>query len=539
MRDKISILQSPNIGALNFNCPVRIGKRRMRVHILFFILFGLNIFQYSYAQTDTAWVSTYGGIQNDVCNQIKPTYDGGYITIGTTNSFCGGNSLFYIIKTDSLCKKEWSKAIGGPGIQGGYSVATTFDHGYAFVGFTNSYGNGNYNTLLVKTDSDGNLKWEKVYSGTDWNFGYSIAQTIDSGFVICGLTYSYPAVNGDVYVIRTDKNGDTLWTRTIGGNGYDVGNSVCVHSKKLYAIVGSTTSFGSGDTSIYVILLNANGSILKDTAYCPGGTYNYNASSIEPTADNGYLIFGYTDSLKTPGIPNQILYKTDSLATIPKVGNYWYYMYPNPKIAYGKDAVQAADGNIITVGSTTGYGMGGINMDMQYVYSSGGWFIGGAAFGGSNSNYGSSVAINKNGNVVFAGSTNSFGQGLLDVYLVRVKTDSIVTNYFLVNKFKPDSNCNCPLSVPSSSIIEPSVKIFPNPMTLEATILVIGTVPKNYYFNLYDVAGNCVMRGIALNASSHDQSVGHINRGNLPSGTYFYEILDREKRIATGKIAIE
>src|ERR1700743_1517039 len=84
---------------------------------------------YTYGQfNDTAYIYTYGGIQNDECNQIKPSSDGGYILIGTTNSFGCGNTSFYVIKVDSLCNRVWSKTYGGSQNQEGFSVAPTFDN---------------------------------------------------------------------------------------------------------------------------------------------------------------------------------------------------------------------------------------------------------------------------------------------------------------------------------------------------------------------------------------------------------------------------
>ncbi len=491
-------------------------------------------FNLSVAQTDTAWINTFGGIQNDVCSQIKPTYDGGYITIGTTNSFCGGNSLFYIIKTDSLCHKQWSKAIGGEGIQGGYAVAPTYDHGYAFVGFTNSYGNGNYNTFLVKTDSAGNLKWEKTYIGTDWNFGYSIAQTPDSGFVICGLTYSYPAVNGDVYVIRTKKNGDTIWTRTIGGNGYDVGNSVCVHSKKLYAVVGATTSYGIGDTSMYIIFINDSGRVLKDTTYCVGAMRSDIAHAITEISDGGFLVIGNSDSLP-PVKPMQVLYKTDSTAKIQ-----WWYTYSQNNI--GKDVAQAPDGSLVTTGTSQYDGLGYNNMEAFHLTNGNGYFLSGTYLGGTGDNFGNSIAIGKNGNVVFAGESNSqgFTQGLFDVMIARWKNaDSVEGTYVnYVKNFKDSSECV--LGIAPQSVFHPGVKVFPNPVLYSATFLVQGEAGDCYFLTIFNGSGKCIMQSFPLQPILHEQFIGHFQKGAFAAGPYFYEIHNQNGIIvASGKFIVQ
>ncbi|HXB11767.1 MAG TPA: T9SS type A sorting domain-containing protein [Bacteroidia bacterium] len=486
------------------------------------------------AQTDTAWVTTYGGIQNDWCQQIKPTYDGGYITIGTTNSFGCGNTSFYVIKTDSLCKKQWSKTYGGAVNQAGYSVATTYDHGYAFVGYTDSYDSGNYQVYLVRTDSLGNVKWQKTYGGKTWSFGYSIAQTYDSGFVVCGLTYSYPAINGDMYVVRADKNGDTVWTRTIGGAGYDLGNSVYVHSSNLYAIVGATTSFGAGDTDMYIVELDSSGIVFKDTTY--GCTHNDVAYSIWGLKNGGFLIYGSTDSTKALNVSDQVLYETDSTL---KLNVPYPQIYPSPKTAIGKDAEQALDGSIVTVGTSNSSGGGGFDMDMQQVQYGGGWFLGGATEGGAKDEYGNSLAIGRNGNVVFAGATASFGQGLFDVYLVRVKNDSIRTGYDTVGHYYRDSSLCASLGLAAVPYNHTDVMIYPNPMVTEANIIIQSSIAENYSCKLYDVFGRCVMENIPINSLYHGQSVGNIKRNGLNSGVYFYEIFSAKGRVASGKLSVE
>lgn len=103
-----------------------------------FLLVALVLVFHLYGQNDTSYIHTFGGIQEDYCRQIQPTPDGGYILIGTTNSFGSGNTSFYAIKTDSLCNFKWSKTYGGSQNQAGYSVTPTLDKGFAFVGFTDS-----------------------------------------------------------------------------------------------------------------------------------------------------------------------------------------------------------------------------------------------------------------------------------------------------------------------------------------------------------------------------------------------------------------
>ncbi len=499
---------------------------------LFTLIVAFALYTSLYGQNDTVYHLTYGGIQNDVCNQIKPTYDGGYIMIGTSNSFGCGNTDFYAVKIDSLGKHEWSRTYGGTENEEGFSVTPTFDHGYAFVGFTDSYGNGGYDVLLVKTDSMGNFQWQRTYGGSDWDFGYSVQQLSDSGFVICGQTYSFGAGNGDVYIIRTDKNGDTLWTRAIGGSGYDVGNAVCVEEDSLYAIAGNTTSFGLGDTNVCFILMNNKGSIKKDTTY--GCTHTTIGNSISETMNHGYIIYGSSDSTN-PGILNEMMIQIDSLGKVDTIPIYY-----SPETGIGKDAIQAPDGSYLTVGSNNSYGVGGYAMHVQHLAPAG-WFMGGSDHGGTADQQGNSIAIGKNGNVVFAGASDSpgFTEGLYDIMAVRWKSDTIVEVYPISIKNFYDT-CDCTLGIALQSTIHPEVKIFPNPVSSSSTILVQGDIGSYYFFNVFNSSGDCIIQGSPLQAANHGQSIGHFEKGNLAAGVYIYEVFNQGNiKVATGKLIVD
>ncbi len=483
---------------------------------------------------DTAFIYTYGGIQNDVCNQIKPTNDGGYIMIGTSNSFGCGNTDFYAIKVDSVGRHEWSKTYGGLENEEGFSVTQTFDKGYAFVGFTDSYGAGGYDVYLVKTDSQGNFQWQRTYGGSDWDFGYSIQQLPDSGFVICGLTYSYGLGNGNVYVIRTNKNGDTLWTRAIGDSGYySVGNSICVQEDSLYGIVGNKTLLNSEDTSVYFILMNDKGGVEKHITY--GGVHNYFGNSISEAIDHGFIIYGSTDSIK-PGKLDEMMIRTDSTGNI-----MWLQDYASPGIGIGRDAVQTSDNTYISVGTNNSYGLGGYKMHMQHLDKYGYW-IAGPSFGGTGNEEGNSIALAKNGNVLFAGATSSLGYttGLNDVYIVRLKNDSIVQNYTL-SLYQYKDTTPCTLGVPLQEPMIVAVKVFPNPVTSLSTILVQAGIGQEYYsYNLYDMSGKCILQKMPLQSVAHGQYIAHIGKGSLATGVYFFVIINQiGLSVATGKIIIE
>jgi len=163
-------------------------------------------------KTDSAgnplWTKTFGDASEafNEARSVKQTSDGGYVIASFTGGkYFAGN--IYLTKTDPAGNIVWTKHYPASGDEKGYSVQQTADGGYIIAGKTNSFGNG-YNVYLIKTDSAGNIVWTKNFGGIGDDEGYSVWQTSDGGYVIVGDTYSFGAVNSDVYLIKTDANGN-------------------------------------------------------------------------------------------------------------------------------------------------------------------------------------------------------------------------------------------------------------------------------------------------------------------------------------------
>ena len=155
-------------------------------------------------QGNEEWNQTFGGNSNDFSYSVQQTMDGGYIITGGTQSFGSGgsDSDVWLIKTDSQMNEEWNQTFGGGG---GHSVKQTNDDGYVVIGGTDS----EENVWLIKTDSQGNEEWNKTYGGSEDDHGISGEQTSDGGYIITGSTRSYNRGRYDVYLIKTDPNGNT------------------------------------------------------------------------------------------------------------------------------------------------------------------------------------------------------------------------------------------------------------------------------------------------------------------------------------------
>ena len=161
-----------------------------------------------------------GGGKLDEGRSLIQTSDSGYAIAGATQSFGAGEWDIYVVKLDAKGKNlQWTKTIGGPEMDGGYSLIQTSDSAYVIAGVTKSFGAGDYDVYVVKLDANGNLQWTKTIGGPKDDRGFSLIQTSDGGYVIAGFTESFGAGGKDVYVVKLDAKGNLQWTKTIGEIG--------------------------------------------------------------------------------------------------------------------------------------------------------------------------------------------------------------------------------------------------------------------------------------------------------------------------------
>ena len=212
------------------------------------------------------WSKTFGGAYSDFGNSVQQTKDGGFIITGLTFLYSSYSARWHydvwLIKTDSRGNVEWSKTFGGLFFNdAGYSVQQTTDGGFIVAGYT--YRAAGTDVWLIKTDSRGNVEWSKTFGGAYDDGGYSVQQTTDGGFSITGYTGSYLVSGGDVWLIKTDSSGNEEWSKTFGGASRDWGHSVQQTKDGGFIITGFTGSYGAGGEDVWLIKVTAEESTTK------------------------------------------------------------------------------------------------------------------------------------------------------------------------------------------------------------------------------------------------------------------------------------
>ena len=287
------------------------------------------------ANGDMQWNKTYGGDNNDDAYSLVQTSDGGYAIIGLTKSYGVGNWDFWLVKTDSAGDVEWNQTYGGAEADEAWSIIETGDNGYAIVGHTESYGAGTADFWLVKTDSTGNVEWNQTYGGTGVDEAYSFVTTSDGGYAIAGRS------EGDSWLVKVDSSGNHEWNNTYGGAGDEYTASVVETSDGGYAMAGSSETWG---LDFWLVKTDSSGN--QQWTHTYGGENNEVAHCIIQTNDAGYVLAGYTNSIGA-GQYDFWLVKTDSTGNI-----IWTKTYGTADYEEARSVIATPDGGYVVAGYT-------------------------------------------------------------------------------------------------------------------------------------------------------------------------------------------
>ncbi len=295
------------------------------------------------------WNKSYHSLGFQISNSFRETSDGGFI-LATSMYDQVGRSDIGLIRTNANGDTLWTRMFMGSfpynNRSEAHEVIITSDSGYAIVGTSNKY------VTLIKTNSVGDLQWSKSYGGSKLDEGFSVKQTVDGGFIIAGSTESYGQGYKDVYLLKTDSNGELLWSKTYGGNRIEFANHIEITSDGGCILTGPTSGFGIGsiyDTDLFLMKTDSTGNMIW--AYTYGEQEYEEGLSVKQTIDNGYIATGYTNSFG-PGLESVYLVKTDSLGSI-----IWSRTYGGSSTEYGNDVIETQNGYAIT-GSTRNFSQG-------------------------------------------------------------------------------------------------------------------------------------------------------------------------------------
>jgi hypothetical protein len=365
---------------------------------------------------DVAWSRTLGGPAAEGGHAIQATSDGGFIVAGYTHSFGEGYADVYLVKTDAEGTPVWSNTFGGRGWDVAFSVDQTEDGGYVIAGYTTSFGAGSRDVYLVRTDGEGNELWSQTFGGSGVDMGRSVVEAENGDIVVAGTTESSGAGLDDVLLIRTDSEGDEIWTRTFGGDASDMGEAVVETRGGDLVVVGATGSHSS-NRDVYLVRTDGEGNEVWTQAIGFPGHLGYDwGNAVRETRDGGLIVAGNSDtSDQGQETLNAILLKTDADGNqewVSSIGETIFY-------DYGTDVVETGDGGYLLVGSSKTI-RGTDNAVYVARTDAQGEVLWTRMLGGEGFNWASAVCQAQDGSYAVVGQTNAYGAGAFDVFLTQI-----------------------------------------------------------------------------------------------------------------------
>lgn len=379
------------------------------------------------AAPDSLWSARFGGNSHDVCNAVAPTSDGGYVLAGWTKTYGAGWYDFWLVKTDGAGDTVWNKTYGGPEGEGCFAVQQTPDGGFILAGMTGSFGEeqaGPSDAWVVKTDANGDSLWSKLYGGPQSDGFYAVQLAADGGYVFAGFTDSYGKGSRDFWLVKTDANGDTSWTKTYGAGGFDECHAMVRTGDGGYALAGTTESFRLRDQNFYLIKVDGNGESVWTTPNGNGKVYGTAQDdacyALAQSLDGGFALAGSTVNSNTQHEDFWLV------RTTANGDSMWAHSYGtnSREVCYALQATQ--DSSYVLAGASDGLGSGLWDFWMMKADPRGNTVYR-RTFGGPEREVCFGMAKTADGGFALGGYTRSFGAAYEDFWQVKTGGDVLIT----------------------------------------------------------------------------------------------------------------
>ncbi len=404
-------------------------------YFLFIILFFLSLScekigrDYNWQGEDVPGFSrTYGTKGYDYgWKAASSIFDDGIILVGRQQREINGQTDLWAIKTDIKGLVVWEKTFGGENNDEGFDVISTSDGGFLFVGYSWSFGN-EQEVYAIKTDFNGTITWEKTFGGSMWDVGEAVIELREGGFLIAGHSNS-PKIssgNSDIYLIKIDNQGNIIWEKGYGNLefpnhewAYDV-NQV---PDGGFLVVGGRDRYDKGSKNALIIRIDKNGDLIWEKEFLSSGNLNQVIYSINDNNNGKYFICSTENSLSNPDLYQPKIFKIDIEGNI----DWSRTLLANGKEYHRFQSTQTKNGDVVIVGTSGRKVARGYDEDAFMVRLDGkGNIIWSSPYGTyDNDDWGWSVFETVTNNLIFIGSTKSFGASLFDIFLFGTNSEGV------------------------------------------------------------------------------------------------------------------
>ena len=385
-----------------------------RILILLILIMSCSTL-FSQIPCDTLWTKTIGGTSSEYGSSIQQTNDGGYIISGRTYSYGAGNTDAWLIKTDEQGNVDWFQTYGDTGPDQANCIKQTIDGGYILTGSKYIFDESDSDLWLVKTDEYGNIEWEQTYGDIEYDSGWSVVQTLDENYVVAGCTTDdFYTDNTLGWVLKTDSQGNEIWNTIFGTYlTSDVFKSLEKTLDGGYILAGGKPYYTYSPQDAWLVKIDEEGNQEWEGYFGDEGYDHF--SSVIQTTDGGYIMSGSLDTAPFgDGHYKAWLVKADSY------GNFeWEQTYgDSDEYNAGRSAMQTLDegyflsGWIENIGSQRDIFLmkTDCNGNIQAVVD----------FGGNNNDAAYAAITSNDGSYIITGYTISYGAGSSDLWLLKI-----------------------------------------------------------------------------------------------------------------------
>jgi len=423
--------------------------------------------------------------------------------VGNTGSYGWGNTNVWFLALDSNANFMWHKTFGIGGLDKAEAAVMDKKGNIFITGTSSSQTSMSYQMFLMGVDTVGKLFTHKYYGGSDWDFGHSLCIVNDSLLMLAGESYSYGNGQGDAWMMMTKTNGDSLWSKTIGGMKNDAFFGVEYLKNFGFAFIGKSKSMGNGSYNPFAYNTNVFGDSIWYWSNIDTTDGGFN--DLVFTNDTDIVVVGYQRD--TSDLFNDV--------SVMKLNSNGSLLWNRLSLLYHDESSYSSvimDGDsIVASGYTTAYGHGEKDIDLIQLKNTGGWWIKNIFVGRKKSEYAYCLSKDTIGgdHYLVVGSTDGYGLTHSGIIFMRTNSDllcdttpvvDLPSNYSSVNK----NRISC--------------SVFPNPVSDEINISVNGK--QNNTLVIISLVDNL---GKILYSREIDNSIGvyKIEVSNLASGVYF------------------
>ena len=353
------------------------------------------------------WDVTAGGDEMDRAYDLVATAGGGYVLAGQVHSAGAGHGDAWLLKYDENGALVWEQTYGGAESDSAGGAVALPDGGFAFAGGNSSYSAGLSDLWLVRTDAEGDMLWDKTFGTLQVETARALAHVPGTGFLIAAITHPDEESMQQLWLVKTDELGEMIWENIAGSGDGDEAFDILPLIDGGFVIAGRKMTALNG-WDLLAARYDAAGEQLW--AVTAGGEMEDDGRAIVALPD-GFAVYGSTES-KDPGMWDALLVRLDSDGNL-----LWDVTFGGYNGDIGRGLMALPDGGLLLAGQTYTYGNG----DAWLIRTDGeGNKVWEVSFGGPGKDVFYKILATPDGNFVAGGFSASYGNGSDDAYLVKI-----------------------------------------------------------------------------------------------------------------------